>query len=336
MMLLLDAGSYDFISPFVTLMQYIPKLLIRCQVKISYHHGITYFNHTHEQEPMRAFSHTLFIDTPIPSDTDKGLYFKKDTTLPDRLEHIIEYHQNQNRDVHLSTNDTFEYNHPGQQWLFTVNEVITFQWQSQHSTIRYKLHTQGNDALMQYWLLHTFLPLYLCIERRFELIHGAGVTINDKAVLFIAPSYAGKSTLTNFFIEQGHPMLSDDRLGLYEKEGGIQVVPSYPFHRPYRKMEDLGQPVRSFVNDEKSLHVIYVLKPAEPDHPVAFEPLSGIDKFTALQENFDFDLPLNKPATFELIGQISALVPVYRVYIPRNLAILSKVYEAICAHSESV
>lgn len=285
---------------------------------------------------MTAFSHQISINPSVTQDVANEIRFVNKLALPHSLERKIVYNQNQNRDVTLSTDKSFEHNQKDQQWLFKIENVVSFHWLHQENRVFYQLHTEGNEALLQYWLLHTFMPLYLSIEGKFELIHGAGVTINDQAVLFIAPSYAGKSTLTDYFIQQGHPMISDDRVGLYESDGEIRVVSSYPFHRPYRQMEDLGLAVSSFLEEEKDLHVIYVLAPVEEDQDVTFEPLLGIEKFKALQYNFDFELPLNKVKTFELIGRISALTAVYKVSIPRNLDKLSKVYDAICTHSLSL
>ena len=35
-------------------------------------------------------------------------------------------------------------------------------------------------------------------------------------------------------------MISDDKVATFIKEELIYAVPSYPYHRPYRKVEDLG------------------------------------------------------------------------------------------------
>ncbi len=180
------------------------------------------------------------------------------------------------------------------------------------------------------------MPIYLTIENKYELIHAGGVEINKQAVLFIAPSFGGKSTLSNYFIQKQHAMLSDDRVALKEENETIMTVSSYPYHRPYRQTEDLGISVENFIKEKMPLHCIYVLQAVEAKHEINFVLLKGINKFKALQYNFDFNLPLNKANSFQLIAKIAAIVPVYKISIPWDLNRLEEVYQSICTHSKHV
>ena len=289
---------------------------------------------------MTAFGHTIHTDyTPIkatktpkhsPSLNLKTYYkpFKP-------YSHIIKYQQNQGREVFLSTTHSFNENVQTQMWCFTVCDVVSFIWEQGCTTIYYLKVNDTENKLLEYWFLHTLLPIFFTIEGKYEFIHAGGVEINSRPVLFIAPSYGGKSTLTDFFIQKGHYMVSDDRVALFENDNKIMCVSSYDYHRPYRKMEDLGLKVDKFMKAIKPLHKIYVLQGTDPNSPVSFENLKGIEKFKALQYNFDFTLPLNKASSFELIAKIASSVSIYRVSIPWDLAHLEQVYRSICEHSNN-
>lgn len=286
-----------------------------------------------------AFSYKIYIDNlPLKNEENSqtSLFINKDINIPKSYDNILQYNQNQNREVSLSTNYDFFSNQKKQKWMFSIDSVVSFTWEKASNHIYYKLYEKGDNKLLQYWLLHTFLPLYLSIEGRYELIHAGGVEINNKPVLFIAPSFGGKSTLTDYFIKKDHVMVSDDRVGLKEINSIIFCSPSYPYHRPYRKMEDLGVQVKNFMNETKALHCIYVLEPVEKSAKIDFILLEGIEKFKALQYNFDINLPLNKASSFELIAKIAALVPIYKLYIPWDLKQLDHVYKAVCKHSQSL
>ena len=61
------------------------------------------------------------------------------------------------------------------------------------------------------------------------------VEVDEQPILFIAPSTGGKSTLGDYFLKQGHPMLSDDKVATFLHEDEFWAVPSHPHHRPFRE-----------------------------------------------------------------------------------------------------
>jgi len=288
---------------------------------------------------MLAFNHNIIFDHTSKqnySHAYDNLNIKNITDIPEFYENIIKYNQNQERDVFLSTDINFQNNQENQKWMFKIEDVVTFVWEKDSSTLYYQLFTYGNNTLLEYWLLHTVLPIYLIIENKYELIHAGGVQIEDKPVLFIAPSFGGKSTLTDYFIQKQHPMVSDDRVALKEEHNQIIAVSSYPYHRPYRKIEDLGVYVDNFMQGTKPLHCIYALESVDAKDEIRFHMLKGIEKFKALQYNFDFNLPLNKASSFKLIGTIASYIPVYKISIPWDLNRLDEVYLALCEHTSKL
>jgi len=287
---------------------------------------------------MIAFNHNItapFLNTDLnKSEIFPSLEILSVKQQIPRLNCVRMFNQNQGREVSLSTTLNFDENVQDQGWVFTVSDIISFSWTRGSSIIKYYEDTKGNEALSQYWFLHTLLPIFFTIEDKFELIHAGSVEIDNKPVLFIAPSYGGKSTLTDYFIQQGHVMVSDDRVGLQIKDQTIEAISSYPYHRPYRKMEDLGIEVSKFMTIRKDLHLIYSLKSVDPKAEISFEKLSGLDTFKALQYNFDFTLPLNKARSFELIAKIASNIEIYILSIPWDLHRLPDVYQAVCEHSK--
>jgi len=87
-------------------------------------------------------------------------------------------------------------------------------------------------------------------------------------------------------------MLCDDSLGVYRKNGRGMVVASYPFHRPYRETEVLGQKVKNVMKGAKSVRAVYLLDKSEPDTEIEISEINGIEKYKAFHHsafiNFNF------------------------------------------------
>ncbi|MDP9146712.1 MAG: serine/threonine protein kinase [Acidobacteriota bacterium] len=59
-------------------------------------------------------------------------------------------------------------------------------------------------------------------------LHASAVNIEDRAVVFVGPEGAGKSTTAAAFARQGFPLVSDDIVALVERDHEFQVLPAYP------------------------------------------------------------------------------------------------------------
>lgn len=81
------------------------------------------------------------------------------------------------------------------------------------------------DALS--YLVGPILGLLLRL-RGVVCLHGSAVSIHDKGVVFVGSEGAGKSTTAAAFAMHGHPVLSDDIVGLSEGGGEFQILPAYP------------------------------------------------------------------------------------------------------------
>lgn len=244
--------------------------------------------------------------------------------------------QSHARDLYLHTDRELALSAPGQPWRLQVRSVVTISWHGGDSTVYYQLHENGSKELFVFWFVHIFLPVYLTLERGYDFIHSAAVAVDGEPILFIAPSMGGKSTLGDYFLRRGHPMLSDDKVATFLHEGAFWAVPSHPHHRPYREFEVLGKPVEHFQPDPRPIHAFYVLEQGKPEDDVEIAEVTGFRKFEELLPNYLFAFEFLRVQRMRWLAQLADQSMVFKVHRPWNLDRQQEVYEAICAHSRSL
>jgi len=240
------------------------------------------------------------------------------------------------RELILHTDRELARSVAGQHWCLEVENVVSFTWVGGESTITYQLHPEGTQSLLVFWFVHIFLPLHLTLERGYDFIHSAAVEIEEKPVLFIAPSTGGKSTLGDYFLKQGHAMLSDDKVATFLHEDEFWAVPSHPHHRPFREFEVLGHPVDNFATSARPIHAFYLLEAGEPDSAINITEVEGFRKFEQLLPNYLFGFSFLQQQRMHWLAGLADQSRVFRVQRPWNLERMHGVYEAICAHSRSL
>lgn len=213
-----------------------------------------------------------------------------------------------------------------------IKNILTLFWNNEAKEILYSKEKEYTPYRLQFWLYHTFFPIILDLSRRYHILHVGSVEIEGRPIIFSAPSFGGKSTMTDYFIRQGHTMLSDDTLGIEEIDGEYYAIPSYPFHRPYRKLEDLGYPVENFSTKVKPVNTIYVLHKSDTRAKIEIKELKGIKKFKALHYSMFIMFEFMKKERFLFFTKMAKRVPVYEVQYPHDLERLPEVYEKIIAH----
>lgn len=166
-------------------------------------------------------------------------------------------------------------------------------------------------------------------------IFGA-VEIEGKSVLFTAESFGGKSTMTDFFMKKDHTLLSDDKVGTFEKEGTFYAVPSHPNHRPHRGVEDLGFHVNNMADKPSKIHAIYTLEKAPHNSKVRIVELRGIEKFKSLKYASELNINFQKAKRFKYLMKMTNTVSVYKITVPWDLERPDEVYKAITSHSRSL
>lgn len=217
--------------------------------------------------------------------------------------------------------------------VFRIDEVGEFHLCPEESAICCRLMPGTSMERVRYWLMHYVLPVYLLLDPRFDFLHGSAVDIDGGGVAFLADAMGGKSTLANFFVQQGHGLLTDDHLGIFRRDVFL-AIPSVPFVRPYREFEDLGNPVERFASQPLPLRAIYLLELS--DGPARVIPRAGLPVAVALARNRRLRVS-NKftelaKTRFSRLAELAASIPVAKLCVPRDLSRLPEVYETILAH----
>lgn len=270
-------------------------------------------------------------------DSKKQYYqIEEDNSFSPDFSYVLYLNNNQYRIVSISSDSSFEKLKINQNIYFCVEDIATFFVQLNTNKIYFKYHKYGNEDLLKYWLFHTFLPILFTLENKYYFIHAGAVEINGKPILFIANSFGGKSTLTDFFIQKNHTMISDDKVATYIQNDLVYSVPSYSYHRPYRKVEDLGIYVENFAKENKPISKIYNLIKSDKNERIDINEINGIEKFIALRYATDIDLQVNKKHRFEMLSKIANKIKVYNIKIPWDLDRLEEVYQSIIKHNKKV
>lgn len=213
-----------------------------------------------------------------------------------------------------------------------IKNSLTLVWDKEKKEILYSKGQEYTPEKLQFWLYHTFMPILLELRNIYHILHVGAVEIEGKIVLFSAPSFGGKSTMTDYFIKQGHTMLADDTLGIEERDGKYYAIPSYPFHRPYRKLEDLGYRVENFATKVKPVDCIYLLNKSDTQKEIEIKVLKGIKKFKALHYSVFIMFEFMKQERFSFFTEMAKYIPIYEVTYPHDLKRLDEVYKKIITH----
>ena len=218
---------------------------------------------------------------------------------------------------------------PPCRWALEVRGVVTLIWDASRASISYLRGEGFEPSLLEYWVCHTFFPLVLALEERYHILHVGAVAVAGQAVLFLAPSFGGKSTLVGEFLRRGHALLSDDTLAVSPRSGGFDAVASYPFHRPHRKPQTLGERVANSVTTPLPITALYALELTPPNRPVTLTPLEGIEKFTVLAQSHFVAFESMRMRQFEMVGKMAQTLPLYRLGIPKDTRRLAEVYTTV-------
>lgn len=248
----------------------------------------------------------------------------------------IPLHWAHDRELYLHSDRELACSVAGQPWRFEVKSVLSISWIGGDPAVYFELEPAGSRELLVFWFVHIFLPLYLTLERGQDFIHSAAVEIGDRPVLFLAPSTGGKSTLGDYFLRQGHPMLSDDKVATMLYRGEFYALPSHPHHRPFRQYEVLGNPVSRYAIHPRPIHAIYLLQKGSADCAVSINEVRGFRKFEQLLPHYLYSFPFMQKQRLQWLAQLVDRTPVFSMRRPWNLDRLHDSYTALCRHSSGL
>lgn len=218
-------------------------------------------------------------------------------------------------------------------WRLNIEKLFTFNWCNISNTITIEYNEILDLQKLSFWLLHTVIPIYLTLKQSSLLLHASVVEVGNKAISFIAPSFGGKSTLADFFVKQKHLLLSDDKVRLELRKNNFFVFPSYPYRRPYREFEKLGNYTEYFSHKPLPLGNIYLLNYVDPQDDCHIESIVGLHKFEVLKNAYLYEPVSVSKIEMECLLQLVHHSTVYQVNIPKDITRLSLVYQMIIDHS---
>jgi len=260
------------------------------------------------------------------------------STVPKDLENAfscgLRLYRAHGRRVFLYSDREFDGSKRGQPWQYEVEGIVSFYWRGGEETIYYRLGKEGSVDLLGFWFVHLLFPFYLTLERKYDFLHAGAVEVEGKPVFFIAPSMGGKSTMTDYFIQQGHRLISDDKVATFIEDKKFMAVASHPYHRPYRKFEELGYRVAHFSEVFKPIHVFYALERVEAEADIKIEEVKGFAKFSVLLPNYLYSFHWLKSERLAYLSQMLNTIRLFRVKVPWDKERLGEVHHILCQHSK--
>jgi len=246
------------------------------------------------------------------------------------------YQNNQDRLVSLSTINTTIDIHSHQPMHFYVEDIVSFYWVNNENNMQVHLYPNGSSELARYWYLHIVLPIFYSLNGKYSFLHTGTVLVNNNPILFMADSFGGKSTITDYFMKKGHTLVTDDKLASYEDSGEFMAVPSIPYHRPYRKAEDLGHYVENFATKAYKMDIIYQLHKADSDAEILFTEVKGLEKFSCLHKGSEMNFGFNMKSHVPYLSRLANKIRLFKINMPWNLERQDEVYHAILNHLKKV
>lgn len=242
------------------------------------------------------------------------------------------YQNNQDKNVTFSTDRDFKIPEDDQTWFFQVEDTIEFMWKTQSGEISYSFLEQATEDIFRFWLYHLVLPIYFSINKTYKFLHAGAVEVDGKAILFMAPSFGGKSTLTDYFLQKGELLITDDKMATFEKDGQYFTVPSHPYHRPFRTVEVLGHLCKNVATNIRPIYAIYMLKKTEPTDDITIRKLKGVEKFSHLHEGGEMNFSFFSADYVQYLAGLANKVDVFEITIPQEMQRLEEVYQKIKQH----
>ncbi len=186
-------------------------------------------------------------------------------------------------------------------------------------------------------------------------LHASAIVVDNQAIALVGVAGAGKSTTAAAFAEQGYPVLSDDIVALWDRDGSFFVQPGYPRLRLWpssvdalygpegtlprltptwdKRYLDLTRGNYQFQREPLPMAAVYLLQERCNDPKAPFvEPLSASAGMMALVANTYATNLLDKTMRareFESLGRLITTVLLRRVISHADPIHLSKLCDVI-------
>lgn len=237
------------------------------------------------------------------------------------------FRNNQERDIYF-----LEPQRAQKRFAVLIDEVALFSWDDQkQGNIEYERLQDGTDARVAYWLMQLVLPVYFTFFEIYFFLHGSAVEVEGEHALFFADSFGGKSTMADYFVNRGHPLVTDDKLPVRIDEG-VHFLASYPYHRPYRGVEDMGRHVKRLSALQPTRAFGYRLLKASPEDEITISSVSGAEKFQIVRGASELNFTQDILAHTRYLAKVSNALKMFEISVPWDINRLPEVYERITHH----
>jgi hypothetical protein len=241
----------------------------------------------------------------------------------------------------------------GPHYLLRFPRLADFLVSPDAALVRCRPCTGTPIGTLRHLFLNQVLPLVMGQRGRL-VVHASAVVTPRGAVAFLGGSGRGKSTLAASLWADGFPLVTDDCLCLEDRRGRLVAVPSHPAIRLWpstlrrlaidavapRRSAHYTDKVRIPADDRRRAFVrrpvrvagVYVLSSARGRAAVRIEPLSARDALVELIAHL-YRLDVGGRETlrrdFNRLADIARRLPVCRLHVPRGLARLAEVKDAV-------
>jgi len=232
-------------------------------------------------------------------------------------------------------------NHDG--YLLRFHDHADFVMDDGGREIVCRYWKEGAPETLRHLLIDQVMPLVLNL-RGAEALHASAVLVDGGAVAFTGPTGSGKSTLAAELARAGHPVISDDCLGVVDGGTAFEVVPAYPGLRlrsdalhhldleehPAQPVAEYTDKCRLTVEDSaadpsrrRPLRAVFVLDDRhEADGEAVVRKLHPRDAAMELIGSaFRFEVEDRSmlERQLEFFTRVAAAIPVRRISAPRGL-----------------
>lgn len=231
----------------------------------------------------------------------------------------------------------------GSEYLFNFPKYASFRVAEGFREVTCYVRAGVQPETVRHLFLDQVLPLLMAGLGE-TVLHGSGVVIKEKAVVFLGESGSGKSTIGVKLASIGYPLLTDDCLLVRFETGYARAYPSYPGARLFdsaplissvgassavaeytsKRRVDLSQTGIGMQERPVPIGAIFVL--SEGDEKISFRPLSGSEKHVELAR---YKYRLDPADQASLRAEFASLVelskyPCYELRYPKTAEALDE------------
>lgn len=247
---------------------------------------------------------------------------------------------------------TDEYQTARGQFLFTIKTLATYYVREGCVIIISPVSGKPFNDIITYLLGTVFGALLF--QRGILPLHGSTVNMNGSAVIFVARSGRGKSTLVRSLLKRGHTFLTDDLSAiLFEKDGIPKILPGFPQQKLWAdSLDEMAVPVdkdslvkvmgdmdkycvpsrESFCDHPLKPTHIYELIPYQ-EKKIRIERIQGADKINTIMKNTYFTfLPSGfdiSESHFSQCIKLAKQVMVSRIFRPEKGFMINELTDAV-------